>query len=481
MAMRKWRVAVVVGLISTLLPLVHSPQSNAALEANEVLQLIVVRSCKDGGACKPGDKGPLGGVVFYAAPTPQWWGQYLATVSSKRSVVRLPEWTAWLSPVSSPVIFGRDAKAQRIEAKQIGAGAVNTALIFQFLGKSGATQHLDPPLAEIKYQSFVPSKDELDALYNYIVTTESPLDAAFQTGVVGDPYWTSTEASDSFAWYQLFNDGTQFTDANGIVNGLTGNKSLTMSSPHKGSAFPSKIMRYVLVGSWAPYGAVLPPKPSRPNVPAGGRISTECLAGRSCQVGDIGPGGGVVFYDAGKTEPWGRYLEASPASCQKSGLTWRIAMPGKRGTRQLPLLYTTWATAARQRVESKRLGMGKANTALVVKQHKGLPQASLDTTAAGYADSLVCGGKDDWFLPSKDELDTLYNVLAVTDNDLTGNNSFGFTRGFYWTSSEYNNETAWTQLWIDGQQFDREKWLNGDPRKDGGFNPFHVRPIRAFG
>jgi hypothetical protein len=36
-------------------------------------------------------------------------------------------------------------------------------------------------------------------------------------------------------------------------------------------------------------------------------------------------------------------------------------------------------------------------------------------------------------------------------------------------------------LWVDGQQFDREKWLNGDPRKDGGFNPFHVRPIRAFG
>jgi hypothetical protein len=125
--------------------------------------------------------------------------------------------------------------------------------------------------------------------------------------------------------------------------------------------------------------------------------------------------------------------------------------------------------------------MGQVNTALVIKQHKGLSQSSLDATAAGYANSLVCGGKDDWFVPSKDELDTLYNVLAVTDNDLTGNNSFGFTRGFYWTSSEYNNETAWTQLWVDGQQFDREKWLSGDKRKDGGFNPFHVRPIRAFG
>jgi len=461
MAMRKWRVVLTAGLLSALLPLIHSPQRAFALD------------CRNGGTCKLGETGPLGGVVFYAASTPQWWGQYMESFPYYNRGLRqaLPEGKSWLT---SLVIYqGADVKARRIEAKRIGAGSENYFSIYGI-----------PPLSfpwVSTYQIFYPSKDELDALYNYIATSDSPLDTAFRSGVVGDPYWTSTEASDSFAWYQLFNDGTQFTDANGIVNGLEGNKTLSKSSEHKGSAFPSKTMRHALIGAWAPKGAVLPPKPPRPVIPAGGRTSSECAAGRSCQVGDIGPGGGVVFYDAGKTEPWGRYLEASPASCQKSGLTWRIAMPGKRGTRQLPLLYTTWATAARQRVESKRLGMGKANTALVVKQHKGLPQASLDTTAAGYADSLVCGGKDDWFLPSKDELDTLYNVLAVTDNDLTGNNSFGFTRGFYWTSSEYNNETAWTQLWIDGQQFDREKWLNGDPRKDGGFNPFHVRPIRAFG
>ncbi|NCZ56117.1 MAG: DUF1566 domain-containing protein [Acidimicrobiia bacterium] len=370
---------------------------------------------------------------------------------------------AW--PKSAPLFTGPDAKAQRIEAKALGAGRLNTDL-------------LERPCLDC---IFIPSKDELDALFNFVVTSRSALNSAFITGMNGEPWWTSTEASDTFAWYQLFNDGTQFTDANGIITGLAGNKTLTTSNVHKGSTFTAKPMRLAYVNAFAPKGVVLPPKPPRPVVPAGGRMSADCAAGRSCQVGDIGPGGGVVFYDAGKTESWGRYLEASPASCQKSGLTWRIALPGKRGTKQLPMLYPTWATAARQRIEAKRLGMGKANTALVIKQHKGLPQTSLDATAAGYANSLVCGGKDDWFLPSKDELDTLYNVLALTDNDLTGNNSFGFTRGFYWTSSEYNNETAWTQLWVDGQQFDREKWLNGDPRKDGGFNPFHVRPIRAFG
>jgi hypothetical protein len=463
--MRTWRVALCIGLLSAVLPVVHSPQRAVAL------------SCRDGGTCKLGDTGPFGGVVFYAASTPQWWGQYMEAWPRYNEILRevFPEGRAWLSPL---VIYeGADAKARRIEAKRLGAGAENFGSIFGFPPREAG---LGVPWVPT-YQAFHPSKDELDALYNYIVTSDSPLDSAFRSGVIGDPYWTSTEASDTFAWYQLFNDGTQFTDANGIVNGLTGNKTLTKSSMHKGSAFPSKTMRHVLIGAWAPKGVVLPQKPPRPVVPTGGRTSADCAAGRTCQVGDIGPGGGVVFYDAGKTESWGRYLEAAPAACQKSGLTWRSALPGKRGTRQLPLLYPTWATAARQRVESKRLGMGKANTALVVKQLKVLPQASLDTTAAGYADSLVCGGKDDWFLPSKDELDTLYNVLAVTDNDLTGNNSFGFIRGFYWTSSEYNNETAWTQLWIDGQQFDREKWMSGDKRRDGGFNPFHVRPIRAFG
>ncbi|NDC12143.1 MAG: hypothetical protein EBZ88_06790, partial [Actinobacteria bacterium] len=264
---------------------------------------------------------------------------------------------------------GPDAKAQRIEAKALGAGRLNTDL-------------LERPCVDC---IFIPSKDELDALFNFVVTSRSALNSAFITGMNGEPWWTSTEASDTFAWYQLFNDGTQFTDANGIITGLAGNKTLTTSNVHKGSSFTAKPMRLAYVNAFAPKGVVLPPKPPRPVVPAGGRTSADCAAGRSCQVGDIGPGGGVVFYDAGKTESWGRYLEASPASCQKSGLTWRIALPGKRGTKQLPMLYPTWATAARQRVEAKRLGMGKANTALVIKLHKGLPQTSLDATAAGYA------------------------------------------------------------------------------------------------
>jgi hypothetical protein len=331
----------------------------------------------------------------------------------------------------------------------------------------------------------VPSKDELDALYTYITTSKSPLSTAFTTGIKGEPYWTSSEASDTFAWYQLFHDGTQFTDANGIVRGLAGNKTSTLSSAHTGSNFKPARMIFPFVRAFAPAGVALPPRFAPPVLPAfGGFGSPDCATGRFCSVGDIGPGGGLVFYDAGSRQSWGRYLEVSPASCEGVGKVWRNAAAGKRGTLQLPLLYPTWATAARQRVQSKAIGMGRANTELIVKQHGRLPAPAIEATAAGFANALVCGGQSDWFLPSKDELDTLYNVLAMNDQDLTAFNSWGFERGFYWTSSEYNNETAWTQYWVDGQQFDREKWLAGNQKqRAGGLDPrpFRVRAIRAFG
>jgi len=449
----------------------------ALLTVGRVRVVEASTTCAKGGVCRLGDVGPGGGIVFYAAPTVQWWGQYLeASIKPDRTR------GAWDQVV---LHGGSDAKVQRILGKAIGAGAMNTEQLVSRSDVWAMRQSANGWRIVDGIRFHIPSKDELDALYNFIATTKTPLSSVFTLGVNGQPFWTSSEASDTFAWYQLFQDGTQFTDANGIIRGLTGNKASGFSNVHTGSSFSALPLRFVWVRAFAPRGVPLPARPSIPQIPFGGRTSATCAAGVACTVGDIGPGGGVVFYDAGSRQSWGRWLEAAPAACEGVAKVWRNAAADKKGTQQLPLLYPKWSTAARQRVQSKAIGMGSQNTARIVKQHAALTPEAREATAAGYADALICGGRDDWFLPSKDELDSLYNVLALTDHDLTGTNAFGFDRGFYWTSSEYNNETAWTQYWIDGQQFDREKWLSANEvRRRGGTEdprPFRVRPIRAFG
>jgi hypothetical protein len=185
-----------------------------------------------------------------------------------------------------------------------------------------------------------------------------------------------------------------------------------------------------------------------------------------CNVGDIGPGGGIVFYDAGKTQSWGRYLEIAPKSCEGERLPWRPAnLNGE--------IYSGKA-AARMRVEAKALGMGKANTVRVTFMIGRTPR----DYAAKFAADSVCGGKDDWFLPSKDELDIAFNRLAQNRVAGTDTPVGGFNKGYYWTSSDYNNKTAWTQYFMDGQQFDRVQTLDGNKNPP---TPFRVRPVRAFG
>ena len=53
--------------------------------------------------------------------------------------------------------------------------------------------------------------------------------------------------------------------------------------------------------------------------------AATCSKGGSCKVGDVGPAGGIVFYDAGSLQWWGRYLEVPrgiPVGTNLNGLVW---------------------------------------------------------------------------------------------------------------------------------------------------------------
>jgi hypothetical protein len=169
-------------------------------------------------------------------------------------------------------------------------------------------------------------------------------------------------------------------------------------------------------------------------------------------VGGAGPSGGIVFYDAGSVQSWGRYLEVacagwSDGTCGGNDLTDPLATWGCSGTS---------ITGA----DGTAIGTGKQNTTDIVNGCE-----TSDITAAERAYDLTLGGQSDWFLPSKDELNQMYMNLHSASTPLGGFSS----TSHYWSSSEYN------ALFAADQNF-----AGGGQNNGGKTNSYRVRPVRAF-
>ncbi len=149
-------------------------------------------------------------------------------------------------------------------------------------------------------------------------------------------------------------------------------------------------------------------------------------------IGETGPAGGKVFY---VTNGGTHGLEAAPVD-QSVGASW-----GCYGV-PIPVANNT------------AVGMGAANTAAIVMA------CADDNTAAKVADSYVFNGYSDWFLPSKAELDLLYQNRAVLD---------GFNKITYWSSSQIDSNFAWSKY-----------IATGNPLSILKTTQFSVRAVRAF-
>ncbi|MBN1338807.1 MAG: DUF1566 domain-containing protein [Bacteroidales bacterium] len=103
------------------------------------------------------------------------------------------------------------------------------------------------------------------------------------------------------------------------------------------------------------------------------------------------------------------------------------------------------------------VGSGALNTTAIVAG------CSETGTAARICDELALNGYSDWFLPSKDELNLMYQNLKAIGMG-------GFTDGYYWSSSECSSGSAWIQRFTSGYQYDYYSKVNF----------FHVRAVRAF-
>jgi hypothetical protein len=116
---------------------------------------------------------------------------------------------------------------------------------------------------------------------------------------------------------------------------------------------------------------------------------------------------------------------------------------------------------------------GLANSNAIVAQ-----AGAGSTYAAGLCRAYSApgdGGLNDWYLPSKDELNYLWENLADSDGDNSNtgptdpNNLGGFAANYYWSSTENVNIFARGQNFTSGNQ--------GNGNKD--FTDY-VRAVRAF-
>lgn len=170
---------------------------------------------------------------------------------------------------------------------------------------------------------------------------------------------------------------------------------------------------------------------------------------RPYEVGDTGPGGGKIFYySAGgftmlDTSETCYYLEAAP--------------------NDMPTTYN-WSSSYEtgeiyMGTTSSAIGAGHKNTALILTADPNAPAATACRDYAG-------GGKNDWFLPSLNEISQLYANKAII-----GNMGVNY---WYWTSTEANDggEQAWSYSFYNGVNSNSGKWGSG--------STYHVRAVRAF-
>jgi hypothetical protein len=100
---------------------------------------------------------------------------------------------------------------------------------------------------------------------------------------------------------------------------------------------------------------------------------------------------------------------------------------------------------------------GSSNTTAIINV-----QGNSGSYAAKLCRDYRGGGKSDWFLPSKDQLNLMYSQKALVG---------GFADEIYWSSTEYEIGSAWVQYFLDGLQ-------HLDNTSDGA--TVGTRAIRAF-
>jgi hypothetical protein len=206
------------------------------------------------------------------------------------------------------------------------------------------------------------------------------------------------------------------------------------------------------------------------------------MSGDGYKVGDIGPGGGRVFYasttgfNCGPSytatgSPYNfkcYYLEAAPTT-GANAWTDAVSVPFSANTNQVN------NASAPETATATAIGWGYRNTLAMVLQDATANTAGTISRAYRGPNNL-----SDWYLPSYDELNQMCKwakgVAWTSDATVcaggtinTGSGAAGFSNSNYWSSSDSRSLYAFYQYFGSGYRGETAKTLL-----------IYVRPIRAF-
>lgn len=213
-----------------------------------------------------------------------------------------------------------------------------------------------------------------------------------------------------------------------------------------------------------------------------GNITLKAVWKKLYSIGDKGPAGGWIFYDAGSVQKstyidssgsevtyYWRYLEAAPADLViNEGTT--VFETYVFGYKYNPSTDKSSMSGA----QSQEIGAGRLNTTLLVNAMGSaayMKNEKTATTTDRYA-AKVCddfnlenGGVtyDDWFLPSLKELEQIYKNLFKASPSIGG-----LRESWYWSSSE-----SITVSYV-------YKFQAGEYTTTGRGESCRVRPVRAL-
>ena len=264
--------------------------------------------------------------------------------------------------------------------------------------------------------------------------SSAPTGSTAQTFCSGSTVANLTATGTNIKWYATSTGGTALASTTALVNGTTYYASQTTNGCESTTRLAVTItLNNPTVSASAT--TVCSGQPTTLTASSGASTTSNF------SVGSVGPAGGYVFYDKGSVTNGWRYLEVA-SSDYGNPLEWGCDGTNIPGT-------------------STAIGTGQSNTNLIIQNCNSI------NIAARACDTAVINGFSDWYLPSRDDFNLIYqnlNPLGV------GNfiNSNGNQWNRYWTSSQIG-AFAYAQDFTPYFQQITQK-----------VNQNKVRPIRQF-